>query len=280
MATAQKQRKQKKSRDNTASLENGRKAAERLVEMFDSGDMPAAIAKTVIAKASGDVPSDNWSLSNQLLMWLSGTGDARGFRQWSDVGRKVRKGKYFHILAPMNRKFTVEDEKTGEMVEKFIPVGFRGVPVWPVEETDGEELPPPPSYDPVELPPLFEVAERLGVPSVEYQPFFGRAYGSYYLGSRKIVLRTHDMRVFFHELAHAAHAKIEDLRGGQNPRQEIVAETVAATLCLMYGGEGYIRDSSGYIESYARGNNAAKAVTKVLSTVQKVLELILEHATE
>ena len=72
-------------------------------------------------------------------MALAGHADARGFRQWQEVGRWVRKGeKSFTILAPVLK--TVRDEATGK--EKEALLGFRGIPVFGFGQTDGRPLPP------------------------------------------------------------------------------------------------------------------------------------------
>jgi hypothetical protein len=68
-----------------------------------------------------------------LTFLFKGYSDARGFRQWEQARRRVRKGeKAFHILAPVIRK--VVDE-AGDA--KLIVVGFKGVPVFGLEQTDG-----------------------------------------------------------------------------------------------------------------------------------------------
>jgi hypothetical protein len=65
----------------------------KLLDMFASGELPPAIARTVIQRQQGDnKPSDRWSFSNQLLMIIAGTSDARGFRQWQQANRTVKKG--------------------------------------------------------------------------------------------------------------------------------------------------------------------------------------------
>ena len=70
---------------------------------------------------------------------------------------------------------------------------------------------------------------------VSYQAFAAKFYGAYRPDSKKILLGTHDIQVFFHELAHAAHHRIAGtLKGGQVPSQEIVAELTAATLANLY----------------------------------------------
>lgn len=258
-------------------------AVVQLIRMFETGEMPEAIARTLIQRQAGDVPSARWSLSNRLIMMLHGTEDARGIRQWNEVGRRVKKGaKAFYILAPCTRKVTVTetDPETSEerQVERVVLTGFRAVPVFRVEDTEGAPLRKP-DYRPAQLPPLYEVAERLGV-RVEWMPGDGTAYGAYDPTAHKIELYTHDVKTFFHELAHAAHAKIEPLKGGQDPRQEIVAETVAQVLCILYGIRGYERHGFAYIRRYA-GGDPVRAIIGLLATIERVLEVILnleEHS--
>lgn len=263
-----------------AGVDKVQEACEKLLAMFESGELPPAVARTTIRSLGGEAPSASWSLGNQLLMLLAGTEDARGYRQWEAVGRQVRKGaRAFYILAPCTRKVK-EETADGETVERIVITGFRGVPVFRYEDTEGEPLPQP-DYAPPELPPLAEVAERYGV-RVRYAPFTRRFYGFYRPSAQEITLCTHDVDTFFHELAHAVHGTFRPLKGGRDAGQEIVAETVAAVLCEMYGFTGYIWHGYEYIRSYARaadGRATVKAVMKVLGDVQKVLHAILGGAT-
>lgn len=254
------------------STDKVKEATQKLIELFKSGNLPPAIARTTIrAKAGYEVPSDSWSLGNRLLMLLAGTEDARGFKQWQKVGRKVKKGaKAFYILAP--RTIKKVDESTGE--ENYILAGFLTVPVFRYEDTEGEEVIYP-DYSPHSLPPLFDVAEYYGI-KVRYGAFSGRFYGAYTPSKGDILLCSHDEAVFFHELAHAVHNTIKPLKPGQDPHQEIVAETVAATLCIMYGFDGGVYNAKKYIEMYSGGKDPLRNIMQVLSDVEKVLGLILE----
>src|SRR5205809_602210 len=77
------------------------------------------------------------------------------------------------------------------------------------EAPEGAELERP-DYRPAEFPPLYDVAERLGV-AVRYAPFVAKFRGRYQYDSRgreEIVLCSHDISTFFHELAHAAHRRV------------------------------------------------------------------------
>jgi hypothetical protein len=154
---------------------------------------------------------------------LAGTADARGFRQWEQVGRRVKKGaKALYILGPCKLKRTVVDARTGQEVERVVVVGFRAMPVFAIEAPEGGELERP-DYRPAELPPLFAVAGRLSV-CVPWLPFSDRFLGYFQPSRSQIVLATHDVETWFHELAHAAHQAVlrvrgASVKGGQDARQ-------------------------------------------------------------
>ena len=99
-----------------------------ILEKFKTKEVPEAIAYSMFPIP--DIPAHKWSLLNRTLMFFSGTMDARGFRQWKESGRHVKKGaKAFHILVPRFRK--IEDENSGE--EKQILSGFLTGPVFRYE---------------------------------------------------------------------------------------------------------------------------------------------------
>jgi hypothetical protein len=252
-----------------------------VLDLFASDELPARIADTVIARQAGTSPMVNWSLGNQLVAIVNGTTDARGFRQWHEVGRHVSKGsKAFYILGPKKRTITDRDESTGDEAKRTIITGFVGIPVFRYEDTDGDALEVA-SYEPAAFPPLFDVAERFGV-SVSYAPFVRDFRGYYAPGTDRIVLCTHDVSTFFHELAHAAHARVladrgDSIQGGQHSGQEIVAELSAAVLCKLYDYDGHLAKCREYVNAYA-GENPGRAVMRVLSDVQVVLFRILETA--
>ncbi len=162
------------------NAERAREALHRLLSMFQSGDLPEAIARTLIRpKAGCERPCDKWSLGNRLLMMAAGTEDARGYRQWQEVGRQVKKGaKAIYIFAPVTKKKVerVTDPETGEEreEERTVVVGFRHVPVFRYEDTEGKPLPEP-DYAPPEPPPLRDVAGHLACRRSVTNPPGGRA---------------------------------------------------------------------------------------------------------
>ena len=115
-------------------------AVNTLMTTFQSGNFPSQIATTFIRKhADDDIPSDKWTFANRLLMAAQGTNDARGYKQWQQVNRQVKRGSLaIHVFAPLTRKVTETDETTGEEMSRIILTGFRPIPVFRVEDTEGD----------------------------------------------------------------------------------------------------------------------------------------------
>jgi hypothetical protein len=112
-------------------------AAQKIVRAFENANtLPRPLAHIFIRRKDS-LHSRKWSWGNQLLVILSGYSDARGFRQWQEVGRSVKIGeKALYILGPVTKKVT--DKTTGD--EKVILVGFKGVPVFGLEQPEGAPL--------------------------------------------------------------------------------------------------------------------------------------------
>ena len=166
----------------------------KILNCFESGNLPKAISYSVFPAAN--IPSSKWSLINRILMLLSDTQDARGFRQWKEANRYVKKGvKAIHILVPRIVKH--ENDEGDE--EKL--AGFMARPVFRKEDTEGETV----EYEQVELPklPLMEKAKEWGI-SVKSIPGNQNYYGYFSHHRNEIGLASKEETVFFHELAHYA----------------------------------------------------------------------------
>ena len=250
---------------------NIKQALDSILDRFKSGDIPEAVAMSMFPIP--DIPSTNWSILNRTLMFLSGTMDARGYRQWQQSNRHVKKGsKAIYILVPFLKKVETDDGK------KEALSGFGCKPVFRVEDTDGEDL----EYEGIELPqlPLMERAEEWNI-SVKAIPGSFSFKGYYSPDTRGIALCTKEEAVFFHELSHVAHEQVKGkLKKGQDPLQEIVAELSAQALCQIVGKSGvkYIGNSYKYIERCADKLDVSphSACIKVMNDVEKVLNLILK----
>lgn len=258
-------------------------AVKTLMATFESGNFPAQIATTIIRKHEGDdIPSDKWTFANRLLMSAQGTNDARGYKQWQQVNRQVKRGSLaIHIFAPLTRKITETDENTGEETSRIIVTGFRPIPVFRYEDTEGEPLPAF-DYKPKVYPPFFDVAEKLGL-KVEYRPMRANYLGKYVSNTKSIELDSQDAVVFYHELSHAVHDTFVDLKSYDKAKAEIVAEFSAVTLCELSGISGYQSQGYDYIKNYCAGDAKPETVLKkimgVLNDVEKIVSIVLE-ATE
>jgi len=161
-------------------IEKVRQALQSILTRFEAGDIPEAIAYSTFPILN--IPAANWSLLNRTLMFIAGTGDARGFKQWKEVNRYVKKGaKAFVILAPRFIKKRSEEEED----EKKILAGFLPVSVFRVEDTKGQPL----DYGSIELPelPLIEVAQEWGI-SVKAIPGNYRYCGWFFKAQKRFVL--------------------------------------------------------------------------------------------
>lgn len=257
--------------------DKAKQAIEDVLKRFEQGDLGPVVDILRIQRAENDAPSNAWTLANQVLAYATtGHVDARGFRQWKQVGRSVKKGeKAGFILVPMSRKREVENKETGEVEERVWISGFKSVAVFGYNQTEGQELEGGPvDYTPSELPPLMDVAEHWNL-RVKWAPSNGKYWG--YFTPGEIVLCTPEESVFFHELAHAAHSRIERLKGGQDAKQEAIAEFSAAVLMQVYGLKDTTRHAWGYIKGYYP-NDTLRALYGILGSIQLVIGEIMETA--
>ncbi|MCR5175477.1 MAG: hypothetical protein K6C05_01360 [Anaerovibrio sp.] len=254
-------------------------AVDQLMEMFRTGKLPERVAFSIIHRHPGDIiPSDSWSIGNRILQMLQGTTDARGYKQWQAAGRQVKKGaKAIHILAPMAYKVTGKDKLTGEDIEKIIIKGYRPIPVFRYEDTDGAPLPYDHEYRPSQSPTFFDAADKLGI-NVSYRPVAGKYLGKYSINTNSIQLCSQDAIVYYHELAHAIHATFVDLRVYDDAKSEIVAEFSALVLANIAGINGFEAQGFDYIEHYAKKHGHSSIMQEmfsVLNDVEKIVTTVL-----
>ena len=264
--------------------------AKRILEAFETGRIPQAIAPVFIQR-NDDIPCRKWSWSNQLITALSGTDDARGFRQWLDTGRAVRKGeKAFYILAPITKTLT-ETAAKGEEKKRVAVVGFKAIPVFGIEQTDivdestwnkHSELDRKAEQFIAELP-LIGVARQWGLTVKAYSGSERGALGWFKPGAEAIALGVENLSTWAHELIHAADHRLGSLKErGQHWLSETVAELGGAILLYAagYEREADIGGAWSYIQKYASENDVEpiKACTTALDRACKAVALILESA--
>lgn len=250
-------------------LEKAQASIDKVIAKFQAGDL-SAITRVARIQLDQAAPVNNWSLSNKVLAFMQADElDCRGFRQWQAVGRQVKKGSTAVYIV---RPHTIKQTKETETEDKTICVGFSVVPVFAASSTEGDSVLP--AYVPAELPPLADLAQKFQI-NVEYVPVNPAALGDCNTEGSKIRLGSQDTRVFFHELTHAIHAKIEGgLKGGQHTNQETIAEFSTAVLMDFYGLGDHTGNAWKYISQYA--DEPLLAITRAMGTVEKIMEVLLE----
>ncbi len=248
-----------------------REAMNTLLRMFKEENLPK-VARAVFRGKS--IPSDSWSFLNRLLMLLNNTEDARGFRQWHEVGRYVSKGsKAFYILGPLHKKVIKERiTESGELITEEVSIlkGFKAIAVFRFEDSDGAPLIKE-NYE-VNIPCEFNgIIKELGL-TVVPKRFCGAAYGSYNLHTKQIELASPDIEVFLHELAHAVDDKLHCLKGGQRSDQEVTAEYSAAVIGHLMGYKIPLGNVREYITNYS-----FKELLNQLSRIEEVVNFIIER---
>ena len=225
-----------------ASQDHVKEAMETLLKMFEEGNLET-VARAVFK--GNDIPSDQWSFLNRLLMYCNDTEDASGFNQWKQVGRYIKKGSHaFYILAPMFKK--VIEEKTTEEIQ--ILAGFRAVPVFRFEDTDGAPIISEGLK--LDIPYQFDsIIKELGI-TVTASRFCGASYGSYNPIRKEIKLASPEIEIFLHELSHAVDDKINGLKAGQHKDQEVTAEFSGAVIGHLMGYKVPLGNVKEYIEHY------------------------------
>ena len=250
-----------------------KEAIKRVVETLRTGDIEK-IAYAVFKCQKGR-PSDSWSFLNRLIMFCHDTEDARGFAQWNKVGRRLKKGtKAFYISVPglvKTKNKTTNEEGEEEDERRRI---YMQKPVYRFEDTTGTPREED-GFTP-EIPAnLVQVAEGLGL-EIKTKRFTDGTYGFFSASQKEIALMSPELDVFLHELAHGVDNKINgELKGGQQPDQEIVAELSAEVVGYLLGRKlnGRSRD---YITGYSGGS--WKPVFALLDRVNKVVLYIVDKA--
>ncbi len=259
-------------------------SADRILELFKSGNVPKEIAPIFIRR-DDDAPCRQWSWRNQLLVALCGYHDARGYRQWMEVGRHVRKGeRAFHILVPLNTTVRETGDDGSESKRSFV-YGFKGAAVFGLEQTDGEALP---GLDDetqrfMDALPLLSVARAWDLSVTAYNGKGARALG-YYKHGQAIALGVQNVATWAHQLVHAADDRRGKLAGSSKLSREVVAELGGAVLLACLGRESEA-DYGGcwqYVTSYAKreDKDTVAVCEKLLSRTCEAVALILTTADE
>lgn len=259
-------------------------AATRIIDAFKAGQIPKALAAVFIRRDDA-LPCRAWSWSNQLLVALHGHDDARGFRQWEQAGRFVKKGeKAFYILGPVTRKIETPDGETSEARQRVAVVAFKSIPVFGYAQTDGEPLQRDARYDGfLSALPLLSVAKAWGLSVSTYNGRDGAALG-YYRYGRAIALGVENLATWAHEMVHAADDRRGALKRSDKIGAEVVAELGGAILlcALEREADADLGGAWTYIDAWASKSGLPPIAwcERVLKRACEAVALILQTADE
>ena len=224
----------------------------------------------------------NYSLGNILEIARQQPDATRvaGLYAWNQLGRKVRKGQHgIRILAPLIGTRKKKDVEAKDITTQNQPVlvGFRGVYVFDVSQTEGAELPGLPNRV---RGNVGEYRERLidfvisqGI-ELEFKDSIAPALGMSY-GGRIAILPgqapAEEFSTLVHELAHEMLHKAERRTATTKTVKETEAEAIAFVVSQTIGLDtGHA--SADYIHLY-HGN--ATLLAESLEVIQKTSALIL-----
>lgn len=201
-----------------------------------------------------------------------------GMKTWNDLGRRVKKGeKGIRILAPLmgTRK---KKEQTDPAVrnEPFL-LGFRSVPVFDIEQTEGAELPKLTEKYSGSVGDykdrLLTFADERGI-EVEYRESIAPATGTSHGGMIALLPGQEPAEEFgtlvhelAHELLHQAERSIATTKAVRETEAEAIAFVVAKAVGLKPGNA-----AADYIHLY---HGSSVMLTESLSVIQRTSAIIL-----
>ena len=268
-------RKRKSNRDANGLTPKAKAQMDKVLEKFQTGDL-SDITRVATLRLPEGVPAATWTWRNRYLAYIQTGGemDARTGAEWKRMGYQIKKGATAcWIMAP---RFAKPKEDDPEQKRPYIGAWpSHRIPASAVEPIDPDNCAPLPTYEPVELPPLMDLAERLGI-DVAYRPTPGDRLGDCQVDGSHINLGTHDARTWYHELGHALHARIEgNLAKFSDAYVELIAEFTGCVLAALYGDT----DNSGKAWNYIKQwhDDPFKAVMGALDIIQQILAYIFDN---
>ena len=271
---------------------------DRIIEQLESGVIPWEKPWTgVKSGAFNRVSKKSYSLLNQML--LKHDGEYATFKQWSDLGGKVRKGERSEIIVFWKVLPVEEEQENGEKITKQIPL-LRYINVFHISQVDGVE--PLPKEELNDIEPI-EKAENV------LKDYWTREKITveHIKGNKAYYSPTCDMiclplfeqfkdaneyyNVAFHESVHSSMKenrcnRIADRKnkliafGSEDySLEELVAELGSASLMNIIGIETKksFRNSSAYIQNWLSVlKNDVKFIVSASSKAEKAVNYILD----
>ena len=253
----------------------------------------------VASGAYNRVSKKPYSLLNQML--LEHDGEYATYKQWTDLGGKVRKGEKSEIVVFWKIIQVEEATKTGKVEKKSIPL-LKYINVFHVSQVDGIE---PKNIKPVEHKPV-EEAEEIKRNYMERENIVIKEVVSndaYYSPVRDYIQvpckeQYTDIMEFystlFHEMIHStghrdrlgrldASVKLASFGSEDYSKEELIAEIGSAFLMNHIGIETAktFNNSAAYIQSWLRVlKDDNRFIVSASSKAEKAMKYILGNIEE
>lgn len=270
---------------------------DRIIEQLESSVIPWEKPWTgVKSGAFNRVSKKSYSLLNQML--LKHDGEYATFKQWQDLGGKVRKSERSEIIVFWKVLPIEEEQEDGEKVTKQIPL-LRYINVFHISQVDGvEPLPQDELHDiePIEKAETvlkdYWTRENITVEHV-------KGNRAYYSPTRDMIClplfeQFTDTNEYystaFHESVHSTMQesrcnrkeerknKLVAFGSEEYSKEELVAELGSANLMNIIGIETKksFRNSSAYIQNWLSVlRNDVKFIVSASSKAEKAVNYIL-----
>lgn len=270
---------------------------DRIIGMLEEGIIPWERPWTGVKDGSFNrITKKPYSLLNQML--LKHDGEYATFKQWTDLGGKIRKGEKSEIIVFWKMQHITEKNEDGEDETKQIPI-LRYYNVFHISQVDGVEPLPEEKIESTGLEPIEEIEKilmdyitREGIKLTNEKS--NRAYYSPSLDLIHLPLLEQFKDIseyystFAHESVHSTMTESRCNRKAENKnaafgsadysKEELVAELGAASILNMLGIEtkSSFRNSAAYIQSWIKVlKNDVKFIVSASSKSEKAVKYIL-----
>lgn len=267
----------------------------RIIEELEKGVIPWEKPWTGIRSgAFNRVSKKPYSLLNQML--LKHTGEYATFKQWQNLGGRIKKGAKSEIVVFWKILQVEEEKENGEKENKNVPV-LRYFNVFHISQVDGVE--------PLKIP--FSDVEPIEGAEKIIKDYVNREHinfeecandKAYYSPSRDcVVVPKKEQYKFineyysttFHELVHSTghKSRLDRLTTGANAafgsetysKEELVAEIGSANIMNLLGIETTktFRNTVAYIQSWLQVlKNDNRFIVSAASKAEKAVDYILK----
>lgn len=271
---------------------------DRIIAQLEEGQIPWH--KPWIASGSigafNRISKKPYSMLNQMM--LQHDGEYATFKQWSDLGGKVKKGEKSEIVVFWKPTQITETTKNGNTVTKTIPI-LRYFSVFHISQVEGVE----PlkrdeqsfTHEPIEeaeqIKRSYAEREHLRIMEVNSDRAFYSPSSDYIqIPSKEQYEDIHEFySTLFHEMIHSTghasrlnrfdqNAQAAAFGSSEYSKEELVAEIGAAALINLVGIETIktFKNSAAYIQNWLRVlRNDNKFIVSASGKAEKAVKFIL-----